>query len=215
MRVGLLAGLVGALAATVFDLGVGERILDRAIAAEHHGALAAPEPFTRTGQRGGLVAGELIVGASVGFLLAGAGTLLAPRARSAMRLWVLMTAAGVWGVVVLPAIVYPPLPPGVHPALGITERQLLYLAVVAVGIGGVAAAVHVWSETLPHRRVLAAAAVLFPGALAALLFPGNGADTSHLRPGLLTDFRIASIGGELVFWSALAGAGLLLLRRPE
>jgi len=214
LRVGLLAGLVAALVAIAFDLAVAERVVDRAVAAEgnDHAAVAVPEPFSRGGQRGGLVTGELILGAAAAFLLAGAATFLGPRARSPRRLWLLMTAAAIWGVVVLPAVVYPPLPPGVSSTLGIGERQLLYLAVVAVGLGGFAAAVHVWSTRLRYRRLLAVAAALVPAALVVALLPDAGADTSRLPAGLLTDFRVVSIASQLLFWSALAVAGALLLR---
>ena len=147
LRVGLLAGLVAAVVAMVFDLTIAEHVVDRAVDLEtrgHRAALAMPEPFSRRGQRGGLVAGELILGAGVGFLLAGVATFLGPRARSTTRLWILMTVAGIWGVVVLPGLVYPPLPPGVPSAVAIGERAAA-LAVVVVGVGGFAAAVHVWS----------------------------------------------------------------------
>lgn len=157
--------------------------------------------------------GELVLGAGVAFVLAGVATFIGSRARSSMRLWVLMTAAGIWGVVVLPAIVYPPLPPGVESTLAIGDRQLLYLGLAAVGIGGIAAATHLWSTRLPLRRLIALAVALVPAGLAIALLPRSGAETGHLRAGLLTDFRIASVGGELVFWLALAGAGFLLLRR--
>jgi predicted cobalt transporter CbtA len=213
LRVGLLAGLVAAGAAIVFDLVVAERFIDRAVAGEHHRALAVPEPFSRAGQRGGLIVGELVLGAGVAFLLAGVATFIGPRARSAKRLWVLMTAAGIWSVVLLPAIVYPPLPPGVGSTLGIGDRQLLYLTLVAVGIGGFTAAAHLWSTSLPLRRLLAVAVALIPAGLAIALLPDSGAQTAHLRAGLLTDFRIASIASEFVFWAALASAGLLLLRQ--
>jgi Probable cobalt transporter subunit (CbtA) len=161
------------------------------------------------------VAGELILGAGVAFLLAGVATFLGPRARSARRLWLLMTVAAIWGAVVLPAIVYPPLPPGVASTLSIRDRQLLYLTVVAVGLAGFAAAVHVWSSAGRFRRVVAVAAVLVPAGLAIAFLPDTGAETGHLRPGLLTDFRLASIGSELVFWTATAGVGALLLVRPR
>lgn len=216
LRIGLVAGLVAAGAAIVFDLAIAEHIVDRAVAGEHHREpLAMPEPFSRTGQRGGLVVGELVLGAGVAFLLAGVATFLGPRARSAKRLWLLMAVSGIWGVVVLPAIVYPPLPPGVDSAYAIGDRQLLYLLVVAVGVVGFAASVHVWSSAWPARRVLAVAAALVPAGLAIALLPDTGADTSHLAAGLLTDFRIASIGSELVFWTAIAAIGAFLLSQPR
>jgi predicted cobalt transporter CbtA len=202
----------------VFDLAIAERVLDRAVQAEdggHHDALAVPEPFSRTGQRGGLVVGELALGAGVAFLLAGVAVFVAPRVRSPERFWGLASGAGVWGVVLLPAAVYPPAPPGAESTLGIHERQGLYLAVAAVGIGSFAAAVHVWSSTPRLRRSLGLAVALVPAALTLVLFPENRTDASALPPGLLTDFRIVSIVSQLLFWMALALAGLLLLRRQR
>jgi predicted cobalt transporter CbtA len=207
---------VAAVVAMVFDLAIAEHIVDRAVDLEtrgHRAALAMPEPFSRRGQRGGLVAGELILGAGAGFLLAGVATFLGPRACSTTRLWLLMTTAGIWGVVVLPGVVYPPLPPGVPSAVAIGERQLLYLAVVAVGVGGFAAAVHVWSTTLRFRRSFAVAAAVVPAGLAIVLLPDTGADTARLPAGFLTDFRIVSVGSQLLFWTAMAVVGALLLRR--
>jgi hypothetical protein len=170
-----------------------------------------PEPFSRRGQRGGLVVGELLLGAGVAFLLAGAATFLAPRARSTRRLWLLLAAAGVWSVVILPAVVYPPLPPGVASSLPIGERQLLYLVVVAAGLVGFGVAVRLWAPKAA-RIVFALTAAVLPAALAFALLPARGEDTHGLPPGLLGDFRLVSIGGQLLFWSSLAVAGALILR---
>jgi predicted cobalt transporter CbtA len=156
--------------------------------------------------------GELALGAGVAFLLAGVAVFVAPRARAPSRYWILATAAATWGVVLLPAAVYPPAPPGVEQALGIYERQALYLAVAAVGIGGFAAAVHFWSP-LRSRRLLALAVALVPAVVALVLFPGNRIDASALPASLLTDFRTVSIVSQLLFWTVLALTGWLLLRR--
>jgi len=180
-----------------------------------HAASALPEPFSRTGQRGGLVAGELILGAGVGFLLAGAATFLAARARSPQRLWLLATAAAVWSVVVLPAIVYPPLPPGVASALPIGERQRLYLAVLGIGLVSFAGGVRLWSSGERFRLPLAVATVAIPAVLAVVLFPDNNPQAEAVSSRLLTDFRIVSIIGQLLFWTALGAAGALLLRDRE
>jgi predicted cobalt transporter CbtA len=172
-----------------------------------------PEPFSRAGQRGGLVAGELLLGAGVAFLLAGAATFLAPGARSLRRLWVLACAACVWAVVVLPAVVYPPLPPGVESELPVRERQQLYIAVVGVGLAAFGFGVRIWGSGHRFRLPLALAAVAVPAGLAIVLFPENETAAGELPPGLLTDFRVVSIGGQLLFWAALGVAGALLLRR--
>jgi predicted cobalt transporter CbtA len=118
-------------------------------------------------------------------------------------------------VIVLPAIVYPPLPPGVASQLPIRERQQLYLAVVGIGLASFGAAVRLWSSGHRFRIPLAVAAVAIPAVLAALLFPDNGADESVLPPGLLAHFRVVSIAAQLLFWSTLGLTGALLLRGRE
>ena len=213
LRVALLAGLAGALVAIAFDLLVAEHVVDRAVALEGghhvHPSLALREPFSRSGQRGGLVLGEVLLGAGFAFLFAGVLTFVGPRA-SARRLWSIACVAVVWGVVVLPAVVYPPLPPGVPSALGIGERQLLYLATVAVGVGGFVAAVRLW----PRSRALALVTALVPAALAVALFPDQRA-AHTISAGLLAGFRAVALASQLLFWGAFALAGRRLLPREE
>ena len=142
-----------------------------------HAPLAVPEPFSRRDQRGGLVLGELLFAGGIALLLAGAATLLSPRSRSPLRLWILAGTAGLVGVVLYPALVYPPLPPGVASGLEIGDRQLLYLVTVGLGIGAVAAAARVASRS--WRGVAAAATCLVvPALLAVALLPDQrAADT--------------------------------------
>ena len=109
LRVALIAALCAAAVSIAFDLVVAERVVDRAVALESthasafdHAPLAVPEPFSRRAQRGGLVLGELLVAGGIAFLLAGAATMLSPRSRSPLRLWILAGTAGLVGVVALP-----------------------------------------------------------------------------------------------------------------
>ena len=223
LRIALIAGLAAALATTAFELVVAEPVVDRAVAQEgahDHGALAVPEPFSRQGQRGGLVLGELLLGCGLAFLLAGAATFLGGRSRSPLRLWVSMGVAGLVGVVLLPALVYPPLPPGVPSGLGIEERQLLYLATVGLGIGGVAAATWVLSASSKasapsaRRLALAGACVVVPAAVALLALPDQQAEHT-IAPRLLAEFRAVSIASQVLFWGTLVATGALLLRRRQ
>ncbi len=219
LRVALIAALAAAAVSIAFDLVVAERVVDRAVAHESaahasafdHAPLAVPEPFSRRGQRGGLVLGELLLAGGIAFLLAGAATLLSPRSRSPLRLWILAGTAGLVGVVLYPALVYPPLPPGVASGLGIGDRQLLYLVTVGLGIGAVAAAARVASRS--WRGVVAAATCLVvPVLLAVALLPDQrAADT--VGHGLLAEFRAVSIASQVLFWGALTAVGALLLRR--
>ena len=217
LRVALIAALAAAAVSIAFDLVVAERVVDRAVAHESaasafdHAPLAVPEPFSRRDQRGGLVLGELLLAGGIAFLLAGAATLLSPRSRSPLRLWILAGTAGLVGVVLYPALVYPPLPPGVASGLEIGDRQLLYLVTVGLGIGAVAAAARVASRS--WRGVVAAATCLVvPALLAMALLPDQrAADT--VGHGLLAEFRAVSIASQVLFWGALTAVGALLLRR--
>jgi len=207
LRVALIAALAAACAAIVFDLLVAERIVDRAIRAEAHArtAMAMPEPFGRRAQRGGLVVGELVFGLGVALLLAGAATFAG--GRRAARLWLVLTAACAWAVLVLPAVKYPPLPPGVETDAAIGERQVAYLGLVAAGLLGAAAATRAWRK---RARMPAVLTLAVPAALAVVLLPGRGV---HGR--VPTDFRVASIATQALFWLVLATVGVLLLRRAQ
>ena len=217
LRVALFAALAAAAVSIAFDVLVAERVVDRAVAHESahasaidHAPLAVPEPFSRRGQRGGLVLGELLLAGAIAFLMAGAATLLSPRSRSPQRLWIVAGTAGLVGVVLYPALVYPPLPPGVASGLEIGDRQLLYLITVALGIGAVAAAARVASRS--RRGVVAAAAcLLVPLLLALAVLPDQQApDTVGHR--LLAEFRAVSISSQVLFWGVLTAVGALLLR---
>jgi predicted cobalt transporter CbtA len=216
LRIALIAGLVAALVTIAFELLVAERVVDHTIALEsgrEHAPLAVPEPFSRQGQRGGLVLGELLLGCGIALLLAGAATILGTRSRSPLRLWLLMGAAGLVGVVLLPALVYPPLPPGVASGLGIDERQLLYLATIGLGIGGVAAAAHALAASR-RRLPLVAACVVVPAAVALLALPDQ--EAAHtIAPRLLAEFRAVSIASQVLFWATLVATGAVMLLHQQ
>ena len=173
--------------------------------------LAAPEPFTRGEQHGGLVLGELLLAAGVGLLLAGAATFLSAHGPP-RRLWLGLVAAATWAIVVLPAIKYPLIPPGADSALPIGERQRAYLALIAAGLLGAGGAAAAWRRR--RLRSSAPAVVLLPAAVAVALLPGPHVHLS-LPAGVLHDFRLVSVVSELLFWFAFALAGAWLLRpRP-
>jgi predicted cobalt transporter CbtA len=215
LRVALLSGLAATLCAIGFDLAFAEHVVDHAVAVEASHAtgnvLTMAQPFSRAGQRGGLVVGELLLGAGTGLFFAGSGMLLGSRSRSPRRFWILAGLACVWGVCVLPSLAYPPLPPGAKSALPIGERQALYLATIALGLGGFAVATQIWAGRHRARIVLAVAAVLVPAFLAIVLFPDQRADSS-ISDALLTQFRLLAISSQLLFWTVLGAVGALLLR---
>ena len=108
LRVAVLAGLVGGLGAAAFNGVFGEPVLGETIrleeaGAEHVAAIAAP--FTRGEQQGGMVLGELVLGAGLGLLLAGGALLAGPALLGpARRAWLALVTVGAWAFLTLPAI---------------------------------------------------------------------------------------------------------------
>jgi len=212
LNVALLSGLAAAAAATVFNLAISERVLDEAARRERpaHDVMLI-EPFTRGQQHGGMVVGELLLGLAAALLFAGAALVIGPRTGAARRVWIGLTAAAVFAIVLLPAVKYPPRPPGVESDLAIGERQTAYLLLVAVGLAGAGAFVALFRRGL---RGAAAVALLLPAALAFVLLPDDHGKTA-LPSRLVNEFRVTSIAAQLVFWLAFGLAGTWLLRRRD
>jgi Probable cobalt transporter subunit (CbtA) len=216
-RVGVLAGLAGGLGAAAFNSVMGERVLGEAILLEEAGAehvSAIPELFTRGEQQGGMVVGELVLGAGLGLVLAGAALVAGPAFLGpTRRAWLALVAAGGWALLVLPAITYPALPPGVESSLPIGTRQLSYLALVGAGILGTVLARLVWLRLGGRLRPPATLiAFLLPAALAVSLLPSEHMGTA-VEDGLLVRFRAAAIGSQAIFWALTALVGLWLIDR--
>jgi predicted cobalt transporter CbtA len=116
-------------------------------------------------------------------------------------------------MVVVPFVAYPPLLPGVESGLAIEARQWLFAACVAVGATGAHAAIRAWRAVGgPGRWAAAAGLLAAPVVLAAAALPDQRAGTSP-EPGLVTDFRIATVASQLAFWLVLGGVGAALLPR--
>ena len=236
LRIALLAGVAAGLVAAAFNLSVGERVVDEAVALEGGHTLideeseeahitAIAEPFTRGEQKGGMIIGQGILGFAVGLLIAGAALMVGRTGLSSRRFWLALVAAGAWALLVLPAFKFPPLPPGVETPLEVESRQISYLVLVLAGLGSVLLASAVWTWLSGERAVAlgplgaratrisaTAAALLAPAALALALLPGDEIVTA-VDDGLLARFRLVSIGSQALFWLALAGFGLWLLER--
>jgi hypothetical protein len=215
LRVGVLAGLAGGLGAAAFNGVLGERVLGEAIRLEDAGAehvTAVAGPFTRGEQQGGMIVGELVLGCGLGLTLAGAA-LVAGSAflGPARRAWLSLAAVGAWAFLVLPAIAYPALPPGVESTLPIETRQLSYLMLVGAGVLGAVFARAAWLRLAGRLRPPATLiAFVLPATLAVTLLPGEHAATA-VTDGLLVRFRAAAIGSQAMFWALTALAGLWLI----
>ncbi len=244
LRIAVLAGIAAGLVAAAFNLGVAERVLDEAIGLENapaatssadgagatdhgevgrtHGGLVA-EPFTRDQQKGGMIIGQGVVGLALGLLLAGVALMLGRGTLTPQRFWLALVAAGAWALLILPALKYPPLPPGVEAVLEIEERQINYLLLVVAAGGGVLIASAVWTRlsgegarslgplgSAATRVVSVAALLVVPVVVAFLLLPADEIAVSF-DAGVLARFRLVAIGSQALFWVVLAVLGLWLL----
>lgn len=217
LRIAVLAGLAGALAAAAWNGLLGEPVLGQAIKLEdaataHVHAVAVTEPFTRREQQGGMVLAELLLGCGLGLLIAGAALLAGPRFLGPVRRgWLALVGVGAWSFLVLPAIAYPAVPPGVASSLSIDTRQLSYVTLVCSGVLGAVLARVTWLRLAGGMRAVAgAAAFLGPAVLAVALLPHEHVATP-IDHGLLTRFRLVAVGSQAVFWGLTGIAGLWLI----
>lgn len=223
--VGILAGLLGFGFARLF----GEPAMDvsvhfesqqdeaRAAAARAAGKPVppeAPEVFSRAVQRGiGLLTAVVAVGAGLGALFAvlfafanGRIGTLGPGATA-----LLLALLGWLSVFLVPALKYPPNPPGASEADTIRIRTAVYFLLMAISIAttvgawmlgsAVARARGAWNGFL--AGVLAYLLVL---ALAFAILPPINEVPANFPAVTLWEFRIASIGLEAVLWG---GVGLI------
>lgn len=221
VRRGLLAGLLAGALAGLIGLVLGGPAVDAAVELEA-AAVAGDggQTFSRAVQRFGLVLGTALAGIAVGVVFSVAAAWSVGRVdgndwQRALKLGAALVAA----VVVLPALAYPPLPPGAGDPASVSRRAALYLGTAAVGVLLVGAArglSRVLGRTRlasPVRQVLVGlAAVAAAGALLAVLPAGDTAD--GLPAELLWSFRLSSITMQALLWGGTAVVfGLLSQRR--
>lgn len=223
---GLAVGVVAGLIAGGFAFAVGEPQVDAAIAIEERMAQAAGEqdhehaPVSRDGQRVGLFFATALYGLAIGGIVGFAVAAL--RGRSSLRSDVAL-AAWIVGVlfvalVLAPFLKYPASPPGVGDPATITERTLLFYAMVGASLLSALAA---WRAVLRVGRERPAWARLGAGAgvfglgvvLAAVLLPGVSEVPEQFPGDVLRDFRLASLGVHAVLWSSLGTLLAVTLRR--
>jgi hypothetical protein len=239
---GLVAGAVAAVLAFVFARLCAEPVIGRAIAfedgrteAEHahgvheHGA----ELFTRGVQaNAGLGFGVLIFGVAMGALFAALFCVVAVRARGIgpQTLSVLLAAAAFGAVYLMPFVKYPPNPPTVGQADTIGARTGCYLVMVL--LSGVLAIAGGWLARrlaarlgTPNGWLLAAGAYLVAITVVMVLMPTVDETPEPLRDGSgaiiypgfpaddLYEFRLVSLGTQLVLWATIAVVFAMLAGR--
>ncbi|GAA4068852.1 CbtA family protein [Actinomadura miaoliensis] len=213
---GMLAGLAAAALALVVAWLYGEPQVGHAIAFEEAEAAAAHEGHehevvSRTVQKtAGLVTALGVYGVALGGLFAIAFAVAYGRvgAFGARATAALVALGGFVAVELVPFLKYPPTPPAVGDPDTIGGRTALYFGMVALGVLAVVAAVIVFRRLLPRFGAWNAAIATTAGfavvlALVYRLTPTPDAVADGFPATVLWDFRIASLGVQVVLWATL------------
>jgi predicted cobalt transporter CbtA len=216
----LLRGMIVGAVAGVFAFGFaklfGEPPVDLAIAFEEvvsqaKGEMAEPEVVSRAVQAGiGLFTGIVTYGAALGGLFAlafafayGRLTTLGPRATAG-----LLALAGFIAIVLAPGLKYPANPPAVGDAETIGYRTEMFFLMLVMSLAAMAVAAAVARRLWARQG--AWNAVLFGGALYLLVMvvtqvalPAINEVPEQFPASLLWQFRVASLGIQVILWTTL------------
>jgi predicted cobalt transporter CbtA len=224
MLVGVLAGIL----CFAFLKVAGEPSVDRAIGFEAHldetkshaamgsdHAMAheADEPVlvSRPVQAGiGLFTGVAVYSAAFGGLFALAfafvngriGT-IGPRATS-----VILATAGFLAIFVVPSLKYPANPPAVGEPETIGLRTALYFAMIAISLVAMIGSAMLRTRLLArydgwNASLIAIAAYLLVVVAAALALPSVNEVPEEFPAVVLWQFRVASMGAQLIMWATI------------
>ena len=228
LKTAIVVGLVAGLVVGGFHNVVTVPVIEEAIAFEEAAAAEddGEDPLVSLGaQRVGLVIGQAIFGVLLGALFVPLRS-LAVKAVAHGRLYLVVAVAaaiGFWSVSLLPALKYPPNPPGVGEAESLAFRQGFQFLFVVVSIAAAMALLAFLARGRNGeggqwaRSRLAALGAAYLGVVAVLFiaFPAN--DDPVTAPAELVDeFRRLSVIGHLLTW-ALIGAGIAVFGagRPQ
>lgn len=223
MLVGLLAGVLAFGIARI----IGEPQLDRSIDFEQQMRQArgeAPEPALvgRGTQAGiGLFVGIAVYGVTLGGLFslvfaAAYGRIAALDARATAAL---LGLVGFLVVFVVPALKYPPNPPGIGDAATIGRRTALYFTMIAISLATAVAATKlgyrlairlgIWTGALGAIAVFIAMV-----GIAQFLLPAIGEVPAGFPAVVLWRFRVAALAIQAVLWATLGiGFGVAVENR--
>jgi hypothetical protein len=170
-----------------------------------------PELVSRQVQAGlGLFTGIAVYSAAFGGLFALAFALayrrmgeFSPRSTAA-----LLAGAGFVAVYVVPILKYPPNPPSVGDADTIGLRTALYFSMIALSLAAMIGAGMVRARLQPlvgawNACLIAGAAYLVAMIVAYVALPVVNEVPEHFPADVLWQFRIASIGAQLLLWTTL------------
>lgn len=217
LRDGLVAGVSGALSAALVAVLAGEGPLQRAIDLEGPAAGALLPRWVQ-------IATVPIVVATVGSVLGVAVAALCRRAlppaaspgQRFARVW--GVGASLWvATTLVPALAYPPDPPGVGDPATIYPRTAWYLVSVLAGTAAVLAGWWAarWAGRRTHRpaaTTIGVAVTVVGVLLIPAVLPGHAAPV-EVPPQVLWDFRVASLLTQSALWGVLTA--VLALRAHD
>jgi hypothetical protein len=230
---GMLIGVIAGLLSFSFLKIVGEPQVDRALAFETQldeaKAKAAaqslvaeglpapkegpePELVSRRVQAGiGLFTGVMVYNVAFGGLFALAFALaygrmgdFGPQAAAA-----LLATVGLVAVYIVPNLKYPANPPSVGDPATIGMRTALYFSMIAISLAAMIAAGMLRLRLLPrygewNASLIAGAAYLITVIAAGLALPSINEVPEQFPAVVLWQFRIASLGAQLIMWASIS-----------
>jgi hypothetical protein len=240
---GLLAGLLGGLAAFAVAYVVGEPSVRAAIAIEQAGEEHANDGHARAGtaepaaaeevprslqSTAGLLTGTLVGGVTIGGLVGVLSALALGRlGRLGIRATSLTIAGiGFLAIYAVPFLAYPPNPPGVGRSETIGDRTALYFLMMAISVIAAITAIMVGRRMARHWGAWYAGLAAVGGYLlvtlaAVAMMPGINEVPAGFPAQVLFDFRIASFATQLTLWGVLGvalaelGHRLVRSRQPQ
>lgn len=180
-------------------------------AADHHDHSAADEELvSRAVQSGlGLFIGVIVYSAAFGGLFALAFAFVHGRidldARGTAALLAVLAFVALY---LVPGLKYPANPPSVGAAETIGARTALYFAMMAASLAAMIAAAmlrRLLADRLARWNATIVAGVAYVAivAVAAAILPAVDEVPQNFPASVLWQFRVASIGGQLVMWAAI------------
>jgi predicted cobalt transporter CbtA len=237
LRRGIAAGLLAGLLAGLFAFIFGEPTVDRAIqleevaAADQHEEEGAgghshegeEEVFSRSTQKVGLFFATGLSGVLVGGIFGMAYAYFGGRLASGSE-WIrsLSLAGAIFvGAFLIPFLKYPANPPTVGDPATIGSRTAAYFTMVALSLLVVLGAWYA-ARTLrerggvgaPVRQLAVGLGVVVAVGVLFLVLPA-GPDPGKFPAGLLWDFRLSSLGTQLVLWAGIGVIFGLLCERAN
>jgi hypothetical protein len=230
---GMLVGLVAGLAAFGFARWKGEPSVNTAIAfessveAQHGETAAAHEDVSRSVQdSAGLGTGAILYGVAIGGIFALVFSVAYGRIglRTARGTAALLGLLGFIGIYLVPLLKYPANPPAIGQEDTIGKRTALYLAMVVLSVAAIVVAVVV-RRRIVHRfgawnaTLLGGGGYVVAMAICFLALPGINEVPQVALPGVvdaitdagvtfppavLWNFRVASLGIQVVLWAVIA-----------